>query len=50
VGPRTGLDVVKKRKIFYVPGLEVLLLGLTAFSKPLYGFVHTYKGKIVMRE
>jgi hypothetical protein len=37
VGPRTGLDDVKKRKFLALPGLELRRLGSPARSQSLYG-------------
>jgi hypothetical protein len=36
MGPRTGLDDVKKRKTLPLPGLEVWPLGFLASSQSLY--------------
>jgi hypothetical protein len=35
MGPRTGLEDVKKRKILSLPGLEIQLLGRPACSQSL---------------
>jgi hypothetical protein len=55
VGPRTGLDNVKKRKIFTLPGLELRPLGHPARSQSLYrlsypGSVLHHKGAPIGRE
>jgi hypothetical protein len=36
----------EKKNIFFLPGLELILLGITARSEPLYGSLRKYKGKI----
>jgi hypothetical protein len=36
VGPRTGLNVVEKKKFLTLPGLELRPLGRSVHSKSLY--------------
>jgi hypothetical protein len=47
VGPRTGLDDMKKRKLLTLPGLELRPLRRSAHSQSLYRlryFLKTYLG------
>jgi hypothetical protein len=47
MGPRTGLDAVKKREFLTLPGLELPPLGLPARSQSLYRL--NYPGSFALK-